>query len=79
MPTRKNEIGKQLMSALSLLFLYPPLMMIRFGQKNRRVVRIPFVLDICFVAYDNTRSNLGIYKVDSAYVYIYIYVCILSI
>ena len=38
-------------------------------------VVIPLVLEICFVAYENTGTNLGIYKVDRGYIYknIFIY------
>ena len=35
---------------------------------------IPLVLEICFVAYDNTQTNLGIYEVDSRYIYINIFI-----
>ena len=35
---------------------------------------IPLLLEVSFVTYEKTRTNLGIYEVDSAYVYTNVYI-----
>ena len=36
--------------------------------------RIPFVLGISYVAYANTRTNIGIYEVERGYVFTNMYI-----
>ena len=43
----------------------------RFGPG---AVVIPLVLEICFVAYENTQTNLVIYEVESRYIYINLFI-----
>ena len=65
-PERETRSGNDRKSkgSLSLLFSYPH-SIIWFSQKNGAGdLRIPVLWEICFIPYDNTCTNQGIYQVD---------------
>ena len=47
---------------------------IKVTPPRKVAIRIPFVLEMCFVASENTRTNIVIYEVGSRYICTNLYI-----